>query len=138
MLVATGFFDNLGNPSIKMAIAGVFTAGQQPLEFDAIIDTGFSGFISMPLMKAFPLGLPLFGTTNVVFADGQQHAKLLASGIAKINNTSKTGLVILEPASTDILVGMDFLRTFEVGLHITSTTIELYDEKAMKKKAAGA
>jgi hypothetical protein len=72
----------------------------------------------MPLVQAFPLGLPLHGTTTVTFADGQNQVKLLAG--AKVSVCTKTkeefGLIILEETSTDILVGMDFLLTFKLAL----------------------
>ncbi len=105
----TGFLDNTGSPSLKLSIGGPFPTLSQ--EFDAVIDTGFTGFISMPLIRAFPLGLILFGTTTVTLADGQRSFKLTALGTATIEGESKNGVIILEPASNDILIGMDFLRT---------------------------
>jgi predicted aspartyl protease len=56
----TGYFDKSGSPAIKVMIHGPFA---KPVEFDAILDTGFTGFIAMPLLKALPLGLMLYGTT---------------------------------------------------------------------------
>ena len=109
-----GFLDNTGSPSLKLTIGGVFNS--TPQEFDVIIDTGFSGFISMPLVRAFPLGLPLFGTTGVVLADGSQAFKLTALGKVSNGNESNVGVVILEPNSNDILLGMDFLRIFAKAL----------------------
>jgi len=135
MLVATGFFDN-GNPSLKFQLSGVFN--QTPVEFTAIIDTGFTGFIAMPLIKAFPLGLPLFGTTQVTLADGQTQTKLVAQARATIGSQTKIGIVILEPSSSDILIGMDFLRTFKLALFVTSTGIVLLDEGAFEKMARDA
>ncbi len=107
----TGFLDNTGSPCLKLSIGGVFT--NPPQEFDVIIDTGFSGFISMPMVKAFPLGLPLYGTTSVALADGKQAYKLTAIGGAGMGEETKFGVVILEANSNDILIGMEFLRTFE-------------------------
>ena len=72
----------------------------------------------MPLVKAFPLGLPLIGTTLVALADGKTHSKFIANSSVSItgdvndSNAWKTGIVILEPSSTDILLGMEFFRTF--------------------------
>jgi len=55
MPTATGFFDRSGLPAVRIGISGIIQ--QQPAEFNALIDTGFYGCISMPLVAAFPLGL---------------------------------------------------------------------------------
>ena len=141
MLVASGSLDKIGNPCLKVRIAGVYSKGAS--EFDAIIDTGFSGFISMPLVQAFPLGLPLHGTTTVTLADGQDQVKLLAGAKVSVGNKTKEefGLVILEETSTDILIGMDFLRTFKLALFASQSAIGVLDEDAlgqMMKDAAAA
>jgi predicted aspartyl protease len=130
MLVASGFLDKIGNPCVKIKIAGVYSKTGNESEYDAIIDTGFSGFISMPLIQAFPLGLPLHGTTSVTLADGQEQYKLLAGGRLCVGNRKnfEFGLVILEQTSTDILVGMDFLRTFKLALFVTQLGVSLLDE----------
>lgn len=106
-----GSLDSTGSPRLKISISGVLT--NTPVEFDVIIDTGFNGFVSMPLLTAFPLGLPLFGTTSVMLADGTTASKLTALGRAELGPETKIGIVILEPNSSDILVGMEFLRSFE-------------------------
>jgi predicted aspartyl protease len=131
MLIAAGFFDSNGNPSLRIGLAGVFN--NKGTEFDTIIDTGFSGFIAMPLIKAFPLGLPLAGTTSVTLADGASHTKLIAIGKATVGDRTKDGIVILEPSSNDILIGMDFLRTFGLALSLDTTKIVLCDEQEFQE-----
>lgn len=132
MLVATGFFDQARNPCVKIRLSGAFSGEDAPA-FDAIVDTGFTGFVAMPLIRAFPLGLPLLGTTTVTLADGQSHTKLLAQTFATVGERSNYGLVILEPSSTEVLVGMDFLRTFGVALFVSERRIALYDEAKLQK-----
>ena len=129
-LIATGFLDK-GTPYLKFSLEGI----ADPKEVTAIIDTGFSGFVSMPLIQAFPLGLPLYGTTNVQLADGQTQTKLLASGKAHFADRQRVGLVVLEPGKTDALVGMDFLRTFGLALFVAEVGVGLYDETEVQKAA---
>ena len=129
--LATGFFDKNGSPSIKIKLAGAYST--KATEFELIVDTGFSGFISMPIIRAFPLGLPLTGTTSVVLADGKSQTKLFASAKTTIGNRTEVGLVILEESSSHILVGMDFLRTFKLAIFVGEKGITVYDEEQMNK-----
>ena len=126
MATWTGSFNPLGSPTLKLQIGGMLPAQ----DFEAIIDTGFSGFILMPVVQAFPLGLILFGTTGVVLADGSRDYKYTAMGTAIIGTEKQAGLVILEPSSTDILVGMDFLKKFSKTLfvHDKNQLVALFDD----------
>lgn len=130
MLVLSGFF-KADSPAIKLRIAGA--QRKHAVEFDAIVDTGFTGFISMPLLRAFPLGLILRATTEVELADGSKQTKLVAEGRAFVGDRVKKGLVILEDESRDVLIGMDFLRTFRLMLNISKNSITLVDESHIAK-----
>jgi predicted aspartyl protease len=122
-----GYLDSSGTPRIKITIKGPVHDGQ---EFDAVIDTGFTGFLSIPLLKAFPLGLLLHGTTSVVLADGSTQSKLTALAIIKVDNESVAGVSILELGSSDVLVGMDFLRLFKrvLFVHCGQPAVTLLDQ----------
>lgn len=119
----TGYLHKSGSPAIKIKVWGV--APGLAKEFEAIIDTGFSGFLSMPMVQAFPLGLVLTGTTNVVLADGSTDTKLTALGVVGLpSGQTRPGVIILEPNPTDILVGVEFLNQFE-------RTLLLFGERAI-------
>ena len=75
-------------------VSGPFPDSKQP--FIALIDTGFSGFLSLPTIKALPLGLVLHGTTTVVLADGSQQSKFTCRGMIEFCGQKEVGLVILE------------------------------------------
>jgi Retroviral aspartyl protease len=84
----------------------------------------------MPVVRAFPLGLVLYGTTGVVLADGSRSFKYTAMGIVTVGSETQVGLIILESASTDILIGMDFLRKFNKTLfvHEKNDIVALIDD----------
>lgn len=123
--VWTGFFDKSGSPALKIRISGPFGSG---VDFDAILDTGFSGFISMPLIRALPLGLMLYGTTSVELADGSKATKLTAKGKATVEGESRVGVVVLEPSSNELLLGMMFLRLFQRAAFVAQDVVVLIDE----------
>jgi predicted aspartyl protease len=127
MTSGAGHFDSLGNPCLKFHLCGV--AHDPPgLEFEAIIDTGFSGFIQLPMQHAFSRKLPLEGTSSYVLADGSRGTSLTALAHTTFGGTTVLGVISLTPGSLDVLVGMDFLRRFKLGLIMTKGTIVLTDE----------
>jgi len=70
----------------------------------------------------------LYGTTSVELADGSKATKLTAKGSAEVEGETKVGVVILEPSSNDLLLGMAFLRFFERAVFVTQSTVLLVDE----------
>ena len=130
MFVVSGFFVN-DSPAVNIKISG--NSPDAALEVAAIIDTGFTGFISMPLISALPLGLIPKTTTVVILADGTSQTKVLAEGSASIKDSTQTGFIILEESSNEVLLGMDFLRTFLLMLVVTQEAVLLVDQSELKK-----
>ena len=111
----TGSFNDSGSPVIEIGVSGPLT---QPTKFTAMMDTGFSGFLLLPLLEAFPVGLILRGTLPITLADGSTQTKLTCLGEIHFDGKSEVGLIIIEWQSTDILIGMDFLRKFRKTLTV--------------------
>ena len=115
-----GHFDEQGNACLNFYLRGV--RHEDPgLEYTGIIDTGFTGFIQLPIQYAFSLSLPLEGTTTVTLADGSSLAVLTALGRATLLERTEVGVVMLSVSSNEILLGMDFLRRFEQALVVSHT-----------------
>ena len=103
-----------------------------------MIDTGFTGFLSIPLTAAFPLALTLLGTTNYELADGSVSPKLLGVGTIELEDETATGTVVLESASTGLLVGMEFLAKLNKSLILSKNGVWLVDEAALAAAASPA
>lgn len=112
--MATGYLDN-GDPCIEIEVSNPLNWRSR---LKCLIDTGFSGFLSIPILQAFPLGLLLFGTIPVTLADGSTQYKLTCLGQAHLDNQAEIGVIIIEPSSDQVLLGMDFLRKFRKKLLI--------------------
>ena len=111
--MATGYLDNNGDPYIKIEVANPL---KWKSELDCLIDTGFTGCLSIPMLKAFPIGLLLSGTMSVTLADRSIQHKLTCLGSAAMDTEAKVGLILIEPQGEQVLLGMDFLRKFEKKL----------------------
>lgn len=115
--VLPGYFDSYGNPVIRISVYGVAEAAQQ--EFEAMIDTGFSGFLMMPIAAAFPLTLTLMSSADYELADGTLVSKLLAHGSVVIGDETVSGSITLEQTNDcGLLLGMDFLRKAKLSLWV--------------------
>ena len=116
--VGIGHYDERGNACLKLHMHGV--RHEPPgVEFEAIIDTGFTGFIQLPLSEALSLSLPLEGTNSVTLADGSALVMLTALAQVTLLGRTEVGVILLSMSSNDILVGMDFLRRFERTLVVS-------------------
>lgn len=87
----------------------------------------------MPLIQAFPLGLVLAGTVGLTLADGSTVFRLTASGIASIEGEDQFGIIVLEPSSNEILLGMGFLKKFGRTLQVNPVTdsVTLVEDKPL-------
>jgi predicted aspartyl protease len=125
MTFKTGYLDASGHPHVKVRIWGI--AEQFAQEFEAMIDTGFTGFLSMPITAAFPLGITLFGTTSYMLADGSISPKLLGWGTVAMGDERALGTIVLESKSNGLLLGMEFLKKLNKALLVGSRGVVLVD-----------
>lgn len=132
MLVATGRYNN-ADPLLKISLG----ADPSPLqEFEAVIDTGCTGFLSIPAHIAQRLGIVPDHTEQITYADGVTRPCQSAIGFASVGGKIYEGDVAIEEFSIDILLGIDFLRRFKLALFMTSTLILLMDENEVEKMMA--
>jgi clan AA aspartic protease len=109
-LLWVGKTESDASPVIRVSIAASNAKAQ---EFEAIVDTGFTGFLSMPQQDADLLGLDPISTQIVVFADNSEHLRFIANATVIMGHESREGTVFLEPFSEEVLLGMEFIRSFD-------------------------
>jgi predicted aspartyl protease len=105
------------SPKIEVELYGIYGRQTPPQVFNAIIDTGFTGGISIPILQALPLGLVLRTTANFTLADGSLDSTYICLGIARLGDIEKVVAFSLSKGS-DILIGTEFLKMFEVKLDL--------------------
>ena len=128
--ITVGHFDEQGNACLKFHIRGVAPDG---LELSGIIDTGFTGFIQLPIEHAFRLRLPLEGSVESTLADDSNTSSYTALGTVVYDGVEQEGVVILETVATSVLIGMAFLRQFKLSLNINSKQVMLLNEDWMNQ-----
>lgn len=119
-----GYLDQQGNACLKFYLCGVKHT-PPGIEIQGVIDTGFTGFVQLPIQFAFSLGLPLEGTVSSTLADGSISNGLAALGHASFGGEKAVGLVSLEFHANEVLIGMDFLRLFGLSLLIIEPLVLL-------------
>ncbi len=76
----------------------------------------------MPIIKAFPVGLILKGVITSTLADGKIQPYLYCLGEVVLETSEETktkiGIVSLMPTDADILIGMEFLRKFDLRMDV--------------------
>jgi hypothetical protein len=93
MSTQTGYIDSDGHPRLTIRISGPDPANF--IEEDALIDTGFTGFLMLPQAKAFGLGIAPAGTGDYTLADDSVVTNFLGMATVTVQPPS------VLPASTD-------------------------------------
>lgn len=85
-------------------------------EVDAVIDTGFNGYLTLPPTLVTHVGLPVVGDGEAVLADGSEVVFDVYGVTVLWNGQSRfveTGAVGVDP-----LVGMSLLESHHLGIDV--------------------
>ena len=98
----------------------------------AIVDTGFSLGIALPLKDAMVLGLLPISVGNVVTADGAIHKVDIFIGKVKVGNADfeETTFIVM---SDEVLLGMDVLSPYRVCFHADKKEVLIEEKQSFIK-----
>lgn len=120
-----GIIRETGTPILALKIFG---KGGAEVTVEGILDTGFDGFLCLPIPLAVSLGLELIDVTRTELADGTvAEDDLVFAGRAEWDGTVMD-VDILLTRSGDVLIGTAFLKEYLVQLDYKANTIRI--EKA--------
>jgi len=100
--------DNQNQVRIEIEIQGLY----KKVPYGAILDTGFSGGLLLPLITAVEVGLEKTGGGNVILADGT--IKTLPIFLCKVKMGDKISDVSTIVMGNDVLIGMELLAGYQV------------------------
>ncbi|MFQ6043496.1 MAG: hypothetical protein ACE5PV_21790 [Candidatus Poribacteria bacterium] len=107
-----GYLDENDQPRIIVIVTGI----RKETSFDAIIDTGFDGYLCLPVQIAIQVGLELYGAQVSELADGSMRDELVFIGQVALENQPNVEVEISLTESEDALVGVALLTPYKLEI----------------------
>ncbi len=115
-----------GHPYIDVLVS---PDGKASVKYTALVDTGFSGFISVPVIAASILGLKAHATSRYTLANGKLSDPIpLAFGYACLEGDLFVQGLICISENTSTIVGVDFLMRCGKALVLSSKGVVMLSE----------
>jgi len=115
-----GYLDEALQPKCKIIVKGL----RKAVQIEAVIDTGFSGFLCIPVSIATQIGLELFGQESVILADGSKKRQLTFLGTALFE--SKEIPVVLSLTDADeALLGVGLLKSRKLEINFPAKVVSI-------------
>lgn len=117
-----GLIRETGTPTLMLKVLG---KGGGEVTVEGILDTGFDGFLCLPIPLAVALGLELIAVTRTELADGTVvEDELVFAGRAEWDGTVMD-VDILLTRSGDVLIGTAFFKEYLVQLDYKANTVRI-------------
>jgi clan AA aspartic protease len=102
-------------PLVRLKVQG---RGGQEQEIEAVVDTGFNGFLTLPSALVAGLALPRLGLGRAVLADGRQ--ELFNIHEATVIWDGKPRVVEADATDAEVLIGTAMLEGYDLRIRVTS------------------
>lgn len=124
-----GTFNN-DQPKINIGVKGAVG----PKNIEALVDSGFNGYLTLPYTIAFPLGLILIGIQSSTLADGTTTSHFVCIGEICVDNKCVSTTIDIQPSGM-VLMGTKLLK--ELGktftLDCVNGKVEITDSEIIVK-----
>jgi clan AA aspartic protease len=113
-----GYINSFGDPVIGTTIIG----SRGRIKVIALIDTGFSGAICIPVKLAIQLGLELISEVTVEYADGTRKDELVFNGKIVWDRDTKDVEIYLT-RSEEVLIGKELFNDGVLEINFKNNTV---------------
>lgn len=122
-----------GNPKVVIKISG--TKRSKKKEITALLDTGHTGSLSLPILNLIEIGAKLSSFGPVGLADGNQITVYYFTVKVEIDGTQKEvqASMIENPKVTEAIVGLELLSPYIAFIDFKNKRIQLTTEAELKK-----
>lgn len=98
---------------ISVVVLGVYGLRRA---FEAVIDTGFNGDLTLPSEEFVELGLPLVGRRRVTLGDGSQQFVDVYEASVEWDGQARS--VQIDSAQVQPLIGMELMRGYNLHIEV--------------------
>ena len=120
----TRYVDEYRRCWVEISVAGA----RQEMTLLALVDTGFDGWVCLPMPIAIQLGLELFGLQVVELGDGSEIEELVFRGEV-IFNQKRRDVDITLTNSADALLGTGLLEDSVLTIDFIERTLEIVQKE---------
>lgn len=115
-------------PKATIIVGGL----RRSARINAIVDTGFNGYVCIPIKTARNLGLELIGSLVAQYADGSEKKELIFSGWVEFLSLKRS--VEIEVTDGEALIGTGLLANCDLSIDFVSGDVRL-TRKARKGRS---
>lgn len=125
-------FPIVGNFSPEVAIEILGSIGEEEIKVVAIVDTGSTAFLQIPIAIGMKANLRLLSLGYYTMADGRKVKKLQCIGKIRFAGKEISGIISLSETSDDSLLGMQFLQKLGMDFTVSTATKRARFQDAQK------
>lgn len=119
--------DSQNNVRIEVEIQGLYKS----TPYGAVVDTGFSGGLVLPLVTAVDIGLTKVGASTVTLADGSIQVVPTFLSKVKIGNLTHDATTLI--MGSEVLVGMELLTDYRFCMSPMTGEVRIEEWEAVKR-----
>lgn len=114
------YFNSNNQPTIDLDVYGL----NRHINTSALIDTGFSGHLTLSIPEALSIGLKLIAIAPVELANGKIYDEFVFEGKVKINK-NKLPVEIFLTNSDENLIGSLLLQNRKLTIDYAAMTVDI-------------